>query len=187
MMKLRTASGCGRRRSSCPHGEGAGAAIACASAAPLIVLALAVAADHAHVSRFKTQVQLAADAASFAAAGAVARHRVGAADGVANRVAAAVFAHNAPSGAIGTPTVAAMSHAAVATATVGYDGVAPSNFGSALGYGAFRVGDVACGRRGLANRRHALTLGGRSGLPSKASPEWLGACRPAGLEAEKRA
>ena len=27
----------------------------------------------------------------------------------------------------------------MATATVGYDGVAPSNFGSALGYGAFRV------------------------------------------------
>ena len=69
MMKLRTASGCGPRRSSRPHGEGGGAAIACASAAPLIVLALAVAADHAHVSRFETQVQLAADAASFAAAG----------------------------------------------------------------------------------------------------------------------
>jgi hypothetical protein len=32
-----------------------------------------------------------------------------------------------------------MSRAALVTATVGYDGVAPSNFGSALGYGAFRV------------------------------------------------
>ncbi len=157
MMKLRTASGCGQRSSSRPRGEGGGAAIACASAAPLIVLALAVAADHAHVSRFKTQVQLAADAASFAAAGAVARHRGGAADGVANRVAAAVFAHNAPSGAIGTPTVAAMSHAAVATATVGYDGVAPSNFGSALGYGAFRVSASATSHAVVADSQIAGT------------------------------
>ncbi len=48
-------------------------------------------------------------------------------------------ARNAPRGAIGKLSVAATSTAAVVTATVGYDGVAPSNFGSALGYGAFRV------------------------------------------------
>ena len=140
MMKLRTASEAGQRRRwlSRPNGEGGGA-VAFAAAAPLIVLAVAVAADHAHVSRFRTQVQLAADAASLAAAGAIARRPESVGDGAGGRVAAAVFARNAPRGATGTPTVAATSRAAMATATVAYDGVAPSNFGSALGYGAFRV------------------------------------------------
>ena len=69
MMKLETASAAGRRRRwlSHPNAEG-GVTVACASAAPLIVLALAVAADAAHVSRFRAQVQLAAHAASLAAA-----------------------------------------------------------------------------------------------------------------------
>jgi len=158
MMKLRTASEAGRRRRTLtrPAAEG-GATVARASAAPLIVLALAVAADRAHVSRFRTQVQLAAEAASLASAAAVARHPDGAGDGVATRVAAAVFARNAPRGAAGTPTAAATSRGAVATATVAYDGVAPSNFGSALGYGAFRVSASATAPALVAGSRAAVT------------------------------
>lgn len=106
MMNRRTASGAGRRRLMRPNAEG-GWPVACAAAAPLIALALAVAADDAHVSRFRTQVQLAADAASLAAAQAVARHPDSAADGVAAQVAAAVFARNAPRGVAGAPRVAA--------------------------------------------------------------------------------
>ena len=66
-----------RRR---PEGGGA---VACAAAMPLVVLALAVAADYASMSRFRTHVQLAADAASLAAAEAIARHpsRAGESDG----------------------------------------------------------------------------------------------------------
>jgi Flp pilus assembly protein TadG len=155
MMKLRTASAGGRRPSR-PRREGGGA-VALAAAAPLIALALAVGADHAQVSRFKAQVQLAADAASLAAAGAIARHPDPTGDGVANRVAAAVFARNAPSGAIGTPTVAATSRVPVATATVAYDGVAPSNFGAALGYGAFRVSASATSRALVADSQATAT------------------------------
>jgi Flp pilus assembly protein TadG len=140
MMKLQCASAAGPRRRwlSHPDGEG-GAAVAFAAAAPLMVLAVAVASDHAHVGRFRTQVQLAADAASVAAAGAMARQPDSAGDSEGARIAAAVFARNAPSGATGKPSVAAMSRAAVVTATVAYDGVAPSNFGSVFGYGAFHV------------------------------------------------
>jgi len=140
MMKLRRASKAGKRWHWFNRPAAAdGVTVAWASAAPLIVLALAVATDRAHVSRFRTQVQLAAAAASAASAAAMARHPDSAGDGVAARVAAAVFADNAPRGAAGTPTVAATNRGAVAMATVAYDGVAPSNFGSALGYGAFRV------------------------------------------------
>ena len=140
-MKPRTPSAAGRRPRwlSRPNASCGGSAVACASAAPLVVLALAVAADCAHVSRFKTQVQLAADAASLAAAIAIARHPAAAGEGLAAAAAAAVFARNAPPGAAGTPRVAATSADAAATAQVGYDGVAPSNFGSTLGYGAFSV------------------------------------------------
>ena len=159
MMNLRRASGAGPRwpwpRSS--QDESGGGSVALASAAPLIALALAIAADHARVSRFRAQVQLAADAASLAAAGAIARHPDSSGDGVANRVAAAVFARNAPSGAIGTPTVAATSRAAVVTATVGYDGVAPSNFGSALGYGAFQVSASATSHALVADSQTTAT------------------------------
>jgi len=139
-MKLRTAFKAGRpwpwlsRRTA----EG-GAAVAWASAAPLIVLVLAVAADHAQVSRFQNQVKLAADAASRASAQALARNPQRAGEGVATRVAAAVFARNAPRGAAGKPTVAVTGRGPAAAATVAYDGVAPSDFGSALGYGAFRI------------------------------------------------
>jgi len=118
--------------------EGA-ATVAWASAAPLIVLALAVAADRVQVLRFRAEVQLAAEAASLASAEAVARHPHGDVEGVATRIAATIFARNAPRGAAGAPTVAATSRGPMATATVAYDGVAPSNFGSALGYGAFRI------------------------------------------------
>jgi Flp pilus assembly protein TadG len=147
MMKLQCAFEAGRRRPwlSRPNGEGGGA-VAFAAAAPLIVLAVAVAADHAHVSRFRTQVQLAAGAASLAAAGAIARHPEISGDSVGARVASAVFARNAPRGASGTLSVAATSTDAVVTATVGYNGVAPSNFGSALGYGAFHVSVSATSR-----------------------------------------
>jgi len=143
-MKLQQAREAGRRRSWLTRpNSGGGATIAWASAAPLVVLVLSVAADGAQVSRFRTQVQLAADAASRATAAAVARHPDEAGEGVATRVGAAVFASYAPPGAAGRPTVVATSHSDLATATVAYDGVAPSNFGSALGYGSFRVTALA--------------------------------------------
>jgi Flp pilus assembly protein TadG len=156
MMKLRTARA-GRPSPSRQHSEGDGGSVALASAAPLIALALAVVVDHAHVSRFQTQVQLAADAASLAAAGAIARPPDGADDSVGPRVAAAVFARNAPRGATGTPSLAATSRAAVVTATVAYDGVAPSNFGSALGYGAVHVSASATSRALVADSQTTAT------------------------------
>jgi len=144
MMKLRTASGTGRPQPWRPRarGEGAAAAVACASAMPLIVLGLAVAADYVNVARFTTGVQRAADAAAAAVSGTIARNpNVDGrdVDQIAERIAAFVFARNAPRDAGGTPTVATTSRASVVTTTVGYHGVAPSNFGAALGYGAISV------------------------------------------------
>jgi uncharacterized membrane protein len=143
MMNLRTAIGAGwqqlwRRRR---RGEGGGALVACASAMPLIVLAVAVAADYASVARFTARVQLAADAASLAATRAVLRHPdgTGGVDELAEQIAAGAFALNAPRGAGGTPTVETRSRASAVTTAIGYQGVAPSNFGSALGYRAFSV------------------------------------------------
>ena len=117
-----------------PRSEGPGL-VACASAAPLAILALAVAVDYAKVSHFRSRVQFAAGAASIAAADAIARQPGIANDGdvLAGRIAEFVFKGRAPRGA-GAPTVAVTSRAAAVTATVGYAGVAPSNFGSALGY-----------------------------------------------------
>jgi uncharacterized membrane protein len=122
-----------------PRSEGAGV-VACASAMPLAVLALAVAADYAKVSHFKARVQLAADAASVAAAEAIARQPDvnNDSDVVAAQVADSVFIGHAPRGA-GTPTVAVKSRAGAVTAIVGYSGRAPSNFGSAIGYDAVSV------------------------------------------------
>jgi Flp pilus assembly protein TadG len=102
---------------------------------PLAVLALAVTADYAKVSHFRSRVQLATDAASVAAAEAVARRSDTDNDVLAGQVADVVFQGHAPHGA-GTPTVAVKSAAAAVTATVGYAGLAPSNFGSVLGYDA---------------------------------------------------
>jgi uncharacterized membrane protein len=134
-----------------------GGAVACAAAVPLVVLALAVAADYASVLRFRTRVQLAADAASLAAAAAIVRNpdHAGGSDGdnFANRVGATVFVSRAPRGAAGTPTVAAKSRAAVVTAIVGYAGVAPSNFGSALGYDAVSVNASATSLNRVADSR----------------------------------
>ena len=145
------------RRLSRPRPEGGGGTIACAAAMPLVLLALAVAADFASVSRFRTRVQLAAGAASLAAAEAIARDPGGAAksdaDGLASQVAAAVFARQAPRGAAGAPTVAVRSRAAVVTATVGYAGQAPSNFGAALGYDAISVDASASALTRLADSR----------------------------------
>ena len=59
----------------------------------------------------------------------------------------------APRGAAGTPTVAAKSRAAVVTAIVGYAGVAPSNFGSALGYDAVSVNASATSLNRVADSR----------------------------------
>ena len=124
----------GRRRS-----EG-GATVACAAAMPLVVLAFAVAADYTKVSQFRSRVQVAADAASVAAAEAIARQADSANDSgdLAGQVAELVFIDRAPRGA-GPPTVDVKSHATAVTATVGYVGVAPSNFGSAFGYDAVSV------------------------------------------------
>ena len=97
-MQLRRTSGAGwaalwRRRARTRGGE---AAVACAAAMPLIALAVAVGADYANVSQFRNRVQLATDAASLAATGAVARHPYGAVgsdvDSLAERVAEGVFA-----------------------------------------------------------------------------------------------
>ena len=96
-------------------------------------------------------------AASLAAAGAIARHPEISGDSVGARVASAVFARNAPRGASGTLSVAATSTDAVVTATVGYDGVAPSNFGSALGYGAFHVSVSATSRALVADSQTTAT------------------------------
>ena len=158
-MQLKMASGAGRpelwRRR--PQTRGGDAAVACAAAVPLLALALAVGADYAGVSHFRNRVQLAADAASLAATGAVARHPYGAVgsdvDQLAERVAEGVFALNAPRGAVGAPTVETMSHAPLVTTVVGYQGVAPSNFGSALGYGAVSVDASATSRALIADSR----------------------------------
>jgi Flp pilus assembly protein TadG len=119
------------------HSSKGGGLVACAAAMPLAVLALAVTADYAKVSHFRDRVQRATDAASVAAAEAVARQPDIAADNdvLAGQVADVVFLDHAPRGA-GTPTVALKSSAAAVTATVGYAGLAPSNFGSVLGYDA---------------------------------------------------
>ena len=110
--------------------------VACASVMPIAVLALAVAADYAHVSHFKSGVQRAADAASVAVAEAVARQPdLHDNEALAGQVADVVFIDRAPHGA-GTPNVDVKSSAAAVTATVGYAGLAPSNFGSAFGYDA---------------------------------------------------
>ena len=104
----RVSAGRFSRMFSRPHSEGAGV-VACAAAAPLAVLALAVTADYAKVSHFRGRVQLAADAASVAAAEAVARQPDIANDDVlAGQVADVVFLDHAPRGA-GTPTVAVKS------------------------------------------------------------------------------
>lgn len=143
------------RRFGRPRSEGS-SAIAFAAAMPLLVLALAVAADCANVSRFRTRVQLAADAASLAAAEAIARRpdRAGGSDvdDLASQVADAVFVSHAPRGA-GMPTVAVKSRAAAVTTTVGYAGVAPSNFGSALGYDAISVNASAISLTRIADSR----------------------------------
>jgi len=125
-----------------PGSEGGGA-VACASMAPLLVLAFAVAVDYANVARFRSHVQRAADAASVAAAEAIARHPNPAGgtdvDDRASKVANAVFVSHAPRGAAGTPAVAVRSTGGAVTAIVGYAGLVPSNFGSALGYDAVSV------------------------------------------------
>ena len=119
-----------------PHSEGAGA-VACAAALPLAALALAVTADCAKVSHFRGRVQQATDAASAAAAETVARQPdiTNDNDRLAGQVADVVFLDHAPRGA-GTPSLALKSTAGAVTATVGYAGLAPSNFGSVLGYDA---------------------------------------------------
>ena len=142
----------GRRRR--PEGGGA---VACAAAMPLVVLALAVAVDYASVSRFRTRVQLAADAASLAAAEAIAREPdraagSGAGD-LAGQVAAAAFVRHAPRGAAGAPILAVKSRPAAVTATVDYVGVAPSNFGSALGYDEISVNASATSLTRIADSR----------------------------------
>ena len=147
------------RRLGRPRPEGGGGTVACAAAMPLVLLVLAVAADFASVSRFRTRVQLAADAASVAAAEAIARDPGATArldvDDLARQVAAAVFARRAPRGAAGAPTVAVGNSAAVVTATVGYAGQAPSNFGAALGYDAISVDASSSALTRLADFRSA--------------------------------
>lgn len=135
------------------------AAVACAAAVPLLALALAVGADYANVSQFRSRVQLATDAASVAATRVVARPPDGAAgsdvDQLAAQVADDVFALKAPRGAAGTPTFERTSGAPMITTTVGYHGVAPSNFGAALGYGAVNVNASATSHAVVADSREA--------------------------------
>ena len=136
--------------------NGGAAVVACAAAMPLIVFAVAVAVDYANVARFTTRVQLAADAAAAAVSKTIARNpNVDGrdVDQIAERIVAFVFARNAPPGAHGAPTVATTGRASVVTTTVGYQGVAPSNFGSALGYGAISVKAAATSPGLVANSR----------------------------------
>src|ERR1700683_3995409 len=140
-----------------PH-SGGGGLVACAATMPLAVLALAVTADYATVSHFRGRVQQATDAASVAAAEAVARQPDIAADNdvLAGQVADVVFLDHAPRGA-GTPTVALKSSAAAVTATVGYAGLAPSNFGSVLGYDAVSADASSTSLARVADFRPTLT------------------------------
>jgi Flp pilus assembly protein TadG len=131
--------------------EGVGT-VSCAAAVPLLVLAFAVATDYGNVSRFRSHVERAADAASVAAAEVVAREPDRTAE-LASEVGAAVFLRDAPRGAAGTPTVGVKNRAPIVTATVGYAGVAPSNFGSALGYDAVQVDASAISFTPLADSR----------------------------------
>jgi uncharacterized membrane protein len=141
-----------RRLGSRLRSEGAGV-VACASAMPLVVLALAVSADYAKVSHFRSGVQHAADAASVAVAEAVARQPDANVSGVfAGEVGDVVFMDHAPRGA-GTPNVAVKSSPAAVTATVGYAGLAPSNFGSAFGYDAVNADASAISPARLADLR----------------------------------
>ena len=139
------------------HSEGAGV-VACAAAAPLAMLALALTADYAKVSHFRGRVQQATDAASVAAAEAVARQPdiTNANDVLAGQVADVVFLDHAPRGA-GTPTVALKSTAAAVTATVGYAGLAPSNFGAVLGYDAVSADASSTSLARLADFRPTVT------------------------------
>jgi uncharacterized membrane protein len=125
---------------------------------PLAVLALAVTADYAKVSHFRNRVQQATDAASVAAAEAVSRQPDIAAgnDVLAGQVADVVFRGGAPRGA-GTPTVAVKSNAAAVTATVGYAGLAPSNFGSVLGYDAVSADASSTSLARVADLRPTVT------------------------------
>jgi uncharacterized membrane protein len=153
----RVSAGLFSRLFSRPRTEGAGV-VACASAAPLVVLALVVGADYAKVSNFRSRVQVAADAASVATAEAVARQRdiVNDSDALADRVADFVFIGQAPRGA-GTPTVAVKSGAAAVTATVGYAGLAPSNFGSAFGYDEVSVDASSTSLARVADTRSTIS------------------------------
>jgi Flp pilus assembly protein TadG len=136
------AAGWFSRLFSRPRSEGAGV-VACAAAAPLVVLALAVAADYAKVSHFRSRVQLAADRASVATAEAIARQPDVANEGDVRgvQIADSVFLRHAPRGA-GTP--------------VGYAGVAPSNFGSALGYDGVSVDASSTSLARVADLRSTL-------------------------------
>jgi Flp pilus assembly protein TadG len=129
-----------------------GSAIVCASLTPLVVLGLAVATDYANVSHFRSRVQTAADAASLAAAETAALHPESKPDSLADQSAAAIFVRKAPHGA-GTPTIAVKSDPAAVTATVGYAGLAPSNFGMALGYDAISVDASSTSLTRLADSR----------------------------------
>ena len=139
------------------HSSEGGGLVACAAAMPLAMLALAVTADYARVSHFRDRVQQATDAASVAAAEVVAQRDIAADNDVlAGQVADVVFQGHAPREA-GTPTVAVKSSAAAVTATVGYAGLAPSNFGSVLGYDAVSADASSTSLARVADFRPTLT------------------------------
>jgi hypothetical protein len=97
-------------------------------------------------------VKLAADAASLAAPEVTAREPDRSGE-LASQVGAAVFVRDPPRGAAGTPTIGVKNRVPVVTATVGYAGVAPSNFGSALGYDVVKVDASATSFTPLADSR----------------------------------
>ncbi len=139
-----------------PLSEGTGP-VACASAMPIIVLVLWVAVDFANVSHFRNGVQNAADAASLAAAESIAQQPdlVSGAGGFGAQVAGSVFTVHAPRGA-GAPTVSVENKASAVTANVGYAGLAPSAFGSALGYDAVSVDASSTSLARVADLRQAV-------------------------------
>ena len=98
MFRRNSAAGPFLRLSHKLRAEGSGI-VACAAAMPILVLALAVGADYARVSHFRSGVQHAADAASLAAADAVARQLdTNGSDALAGQVAGVVFTDRARMG-----------------------------------------------------------------------------------------
>ena len=150
-MRFAASDGAGRRGRAGGffRDEGGASAVMFAVSLPLVLLSIAVAIDYTNASRFKTRVQAATDAASLAATEAIAQNpnaknlSSDQATAIATPIAVAYFVANAPPGATGRPTVTPTSYNSTVTTTVAYQGTAPSNFGTLLGYGGMTANTLA--------------------------------------------